>query len=198
MIDALLRRLALSGPLEGVAVLLGVAYVLLILKRQRFGWVAGGVSSAIYVYLAASARLPMQSLLNAYYVAMAVYGWHSWSRAQQQGAARVTRWPLPYHAAAVVGIVLLSLISSHWLALETRAAWPLLDSLTAAISLLATWLVARMKLENWLYWIIADAITAFLFAAQGHPYTSVLFVIYLTIASVGFFEWLGLYRRQTP
>ncbi|MGH8230412.1 MAG: nicotinamide riboside transporter PnuC [Steroidobacteraceae bacterium] len=198
MIDALLRGLALGGPLEAAAVLLGVVYVLLILKRQRLGWVAGGVSSAIYVYLAASARLPMQSLLNAYYVAMAVYGWYSWTRAQQQGEARVTRWPLPLHAAAVVAIVLVSLLSSHWLALETLAAWPLLDSLTAAISLLATWLVARMKLENWLYWIAADAITAFLFGAQGHPYTSALFLIYLTIATVGFFEWLGLYRRQAP
>jgi nicotinamide mononucleotide transporter len=198
VIDALLRGLALSGPLEAAAVLLGVVYVLLILKRQRLGWVAGGVSSAIYVYLAASARLPMQSLLNAYYVAMAVYGWYSWTRAQQHGQGRVTRWPLPLHAAAVVAIVLVSLLSSHWLALETRAAWPLLDSLTAAISLLATWLVARMKLENWLYWIAADAITAFLFGAQGHPYTSALFLIYLTIATVGFFEWLGLYRRQGP
>jgi nicotinamide mononucleotide transporter len=196
VIDALLRGLALSGPLEAAAVLLGVLYVLLILKRQRLGWVAGGVSSAIYVYLAAGARLPMQSLLNAYYVAMAFYGWYSWTRAQQQGDARITRWPLRLHAAAVLAIVLVSLLSSHWLALETRAAWPLLDSLTAAISLLATWLVARMKLENWLYWIGADAITAFLFGAQGHPYTSALFLIYLTIATVGFFEWLRLYRRQ--
>lgn len=198
MIDALLRGLALSGPLEGAAVLLGVVYVLLILKRQRLGWVAGGVSSAIYVYLAATSGLPMQSLLNGYYVAMAIYGWHSWTRAQQQGQGRVTRWPLPFHGAAVLAIVLVSLLSSHWLALETRAAWPFLDSLTAAISLLATWLVARMKLENWLYWIVADSITAFLFAAQGHPYTSALFLIYLSIATVGFFEWLRLYRRQAP
>jgi nicotinamide mononucleotide transporter len=196
VIDALLRGLALSGPLEGAAVLLGVVYVLLILKQQRLGWVAGGVSSAIYVYLAATARLPMQSLLNAYYVTMAFYGWFSWTRAQQLGEARVTRWPMRFHGAAVVVIVLVSVLSSHWLALETRAAWPFLDSLTAAISLLATWLVARMKLENWLYWIAADAITAFLFAEQGHPYTSALFVIYLSIAGVGFFAWLRLYRRQ--
>ena len=60
MIRDLLRALALTGPLELAAVLLGIVYVLLILKRNRFGWIAGGVSSAVYVYLAAGAQLPMQ------------------------------------------------------------------------------------------------------------------------------------------
>jgi nicotinamide mononucleotide transporter len=67
---ALLRGLALTSPLEALAVLLGVVYVLLILKRNRLGWIAGALSSSIYVYLAARARLPMQSLLQAYYVVM--------------------------------------------------------------------------------------------------------------------------------
>jgi nicotinamide mononucleotide transporter len=197
VITALLRALALTSPLEVVAVLLGVVYVLLILRRKRLGWIAGGLSSSIYVYLAARAHLPMQSVLQAYYVVMSFYGWFSWTRAAGNDAPPVTRWPARYHLIALAGIVLLSLITAHWLALETHAAWPYLDSFTTWISLLATWMVARMKLENWLYWITADAIMAYLFAAQGYPVTTGLFLTYLTIAVIGFREWLRKYRQQS-
>ena len=196
MIAALLRGLALTSPPEALAVLLGVVYVLLILKRNRLGWIAGGLSSSIYVYLAAHARLPMQSLLQAYYVVMSFYGWYNWTHASQNEQPRIARWPLRHHLAALAAIVLLSFISAHWLALETHAAWPYMDSLTTWISLLATWMVARMKLENWLYWMTADAIMAYLFAAQGYPVTTGLFLTYFAIALIGFREWLHQYRQQ--
>ena len=57
-------------------------------------------------------------------------------------------------------------LSARWLAAETDAAWPLLDSLTTWFSLLATWLAARAKLENWLYWIVIDGVLVFLFYVQ--------------------------------
>jgi nicotinamide mononucleotide transporter len=196
VIETLLRGLALTRAPEALAVVLGVVYVLLILKRQRLGWIAGGLSSSIYVYLAARAQLPMQSALQAYYVLMSFYGWFRWTRAQQYEGGRITRWPLHYHAAALAAIVLLSFITAHWLAAETHAAWPYLDSLTTWISLLATYMVARMKLENWLYWITADAIMVYLFAAQGYPVSAGLFVTYLTIAVIGFRGWLQQYRQQ--
>ena len=196
MIRALLRALALTGPLEIAGVVLGIVYVLLILKRNRLGWIAGGISSAIYVYLAAGARLPMQSTLQAYYVVMAFYGWYSWTAAQRQGEGAIARWPLSRHVIALAAVLLLSVVSARLLERETHAAWPYLDSFTTGVSLLATWMVARMKLENWLYWILADAITAYLFAAQGHQASAGLFVTYMLIAAVGFREWLQKYRQQ--
>jgi nicotinamide mononucleotide transporter len=197
VIETLLRALALTGPLEAAAVLLGIVYVLLILKRNRLGWIAGGASSAIYVYLAAAARLPMQSTLQAYYVVMAVYGWYSWTAAQrQQEGGGIVRWPLSHHLFALSGVVLLSVASASLLARETHAAWPYLDSFTTWVSLLATWMVARMKLENWLYWIGADAIMAYLFAAQGYLATCGLFLAYMVIAIFGFREWLLKYRQS--
>jgi nicotinamide mononucleotide transporter len=196
VIRQLLQTLAVTGPLEASAVVLGIVYVLLILKRNRLGWIVGGLSSAIYVYLAASARLPMQSTLQAYYVVMAVYGWISWTSAQQQQeGGRIVRWPLRYHAVALVAIGALSLASARLLARETHAAWPYLDSFTTWVSLLATWMVARMKLENWLYWIGADGIMAYLFAAQGYLATTGLFLTYMVIAIFGFREWLLKYRQ---
>lgn len=198
MIKALLHALSITGPLEASAVVLGIIYVLLILKRNRWGWVAGGASSTVYVYLAAQAHLPMQSILQAYYVVMSFYGWFSWKSAdQQQAGGGIMRWPLKAHVLALIGIVALSIASADLLARETHAAWPYLDSFTTWASLLATWMVARMKLENWLYWIGVDAIMAYLFAAQGYLATSGLFLTYMIIAIFGFREWLLKYRQRS-
>jgi nicotinamide mononucleotide transporter len=198
VIDQLWHAVATTDPLEAVAVLLGIAYVLLILKRNRLGWVAGGISSTIYVYLSVNAHLPMQAMLQVYYVVMAVYGWRSWTPGQQaQPGGGILRWPWRFHLIALLAIAVLTLASAQLLARETHAAWPYLDSFTTWVSLLATWMTTRMTLENWLYWMGADAITAWLFAAQGHPTAALLFVTYLIIAVFGFREWLNLYR-QTP
>jgi nicotinamide mononucleotide transporter len=194
VIEAVLRSLAATSPPEAVAVVTGVVYVLLILKGNRLGWIAGAISAAIYVFLAARARLPMQSALQAYYVVMAGYGWYNWTRVQHSGGG-ISLWPLPRHLLALLVIVLLSMLTARVLARETHAAWPYLDSLTTWTSLLATWLVARMKLENWLYWIGVDAVLGFLFAAQGYPATAGLYLSYLIIAIVGFWEWLRKYRQ---
>jgi nicotinamide mononucleotide transporter len=197
VIDALLRELYATSAAEFVAVVLGVSYVLLILKCNRLGWLAGAASSMIYVYLAARAHLPMQSVLQSYYVVMSVYGWRNWTRAQQQQGGGIGRWPVRNHVLALLAIALLSALTAQWLRRETHAAWPYLDSMTTWISLFATWLIARLKLENWLYWIAADSVMAYLFAAQGYPFTAALFLTYMVIAVFGFREWLHKYRLQS-
>jgi nicotinamide mononucleotide transporter len=195
VIDALARALHATSALEALAVILGVLYVLLVLKRNRLGWIAGGASSLIYIYLAARAGLPMQSALQCYYVLMSVYGWHQWSRPQQQ-AQGIAVWPLRWHLLTLLAIGALSVLTAHWLQRETHAAWPYLDSMTTWVSLFATWLVARMKLENWLYWIATDAVVVFLYAIQGYLFSAGLYLTYLVVATFGFLEWRQKYRLQ--
>lgn len=182
--------------LELIAVATGLVYVLLILRRKRLGWVAGSVSSTIYVYLAARAQLPMQSALQGYYVLMAVYGWVQWTRNASEQQGRIDRWSLRAHALAVLFVLVASGLSAQLLARETHAAWPLLDSLTTWTSFVATWMVTRSVLENWLYWISADLVTIFLFASQGYLPTAALFLAYAVIACFGFRSWLRRRRLQ--
>jgi len=196
VIEQLLRELHATSPVEYAGVVLGLLYVLLIYRRNRLGWLAGAASSLAYVYLAARARLPMQSLLQVYYVAMSVYGWRVWTRAEHQRAGGIGRWPLRWHLVAVLVIALLSALTAQWLRRETQAALPYLDSMTTWTSLFAMWLLARLKIENWLYWICADSVTAYMFGSQGYPFSTALFVTYLVIAVFGFREWLGRYRSQ--
>ena len=195
-LDAFIVGLAATSPLEAASVILGIAYSVLAVRRSRWCWVSGGISSAILVYLFARARLPMQSALQMFYVAMSAYGFRSWVRHEKEADSVVTTWPAPAHLVAWIVILALSAVSSRWLAAETGAAWPFLDSVTTWASLVATWLVVRMKLENWLYWIAIDLVLTYLCAAQQLPFVGLLYATYLGISVVGFVAWLKTYRRQ--
>lgn len=195
MIESFLAGLRATSPLEAVAVILGLMYSVLAAARSRWCWVAGGVASAILSYLSAQANLPMQAALNGYYVVMAFYGYWRWSSERDSPARRVGVWPLRAHLVSWVAILTLSLVSARWLSTQTEAAWPFLDSATTWASLLATWLVARAKLENWAYWIVIDAVLVFLYARQGLTFISAQFVVYLVISVIGLRAWLKAYRQ---
>jgi nicotinamide mononucleotide transporter len=198
VIDTVLSQLRATSPPEAVSVVFGLLYAILAVQRTRWCWVAGGISSAILMVLAWNARLPMQGVLQAYYVGMAFYGFWHWSRDAGKATNNVSVWPLRAHLFALAGVLLLSWFSAHFLSSQTTAAWPFLDSLTMWGSLLATWLAAQVKLENWLYWIVFDAIAIFLFASQGLMFVALLFAAYLVISAVGFFTWLRSRRVPVP
>jgi nicotinamide mononucleotide transporter len=194
--DAFIAGLAATSPLEAASVLFGLAYSVLAVRRSRWCWLFGGLSSAILVYLFTRARLPMQAVLQVYYVAMSFYGFFTWARHVSDASAVVTTWPLRAHVAAWIGILILSAFSSRWLAAETGAAWPFLDSLTTWTSIFTTWLVVRMKLENWLYWIAIDVVLVFLSGQQKLLFVALMFAAYLGISVAGFLAWLKTYRLQ--
>jgi len=195
MFESFIAGLRATSALEAVSVVLGLAYVLLAVKRDKWCWVAGGLSSAILIYLSAKRHLPMQALLDTYYVVMSFYGFIHWTR-NHGAATRVPGyWPLRKHLLAWVVILIVSLLSARWLAAETQAAWPFLDSVSTFASLLAAWLEARVKVETWLYWIGLDIIFVFLFYQQGLVFVATLFAVYLVISVFGLRSWLKASRQ---
>ena len=194
LIDSILAGLKSTSATEGVAVVLGLVYVVLIARRDRWGWVAGAASSALFAWLFLDASLPMQAMLQAYYVVMAGYGWWHWSQGGPEPP--VIRLPWRLHAAGIVASLLLGLIVAQVLASETKAASPYLDSITTCMSLFATWLITRRVLENWLYWMVVDSLQTVLFASQGLWSTALLFVLYLGIGTAGYLSWLRIWRKQ--
>lgn len=181
---------------EILATIAGIAYVVLAALRSRFCWIAGAIGSALFGLLAGVRALPMQAALNVFYVAMAVYGWWSWTRSAGEGELPVGTWPLGLHIVAAVVLVALTYLSAHLLATETNAAWPLLDSLTTWFSLFATWLAARAKIENWLYWIVIDGVLVYLFYIQDLPLLALLNLVYVFAAAAGFVAWQRRFKVQ--
>ncbi len=188
-----------SGVLQALNVLAlttGVAYAVLAARRIRYCWIVGAVSSACAAILAGLSQLPMQAALNVFYIGMSAYGWWSWARRSSYGELNVTLWPHAWHLGAAVTIIALSLASAFALRQGTTAAWPLLDSLTTFFSLLATWLAARGKLENWLYWVVINTVTIYLFSMQRMWGMAVLSALLAIIAGAGYITWRRRFRAQ--
>jgi nicotinamide mononucleotide transporter len=186
----------LLAMLNALALATGIAYAVLAARRNRLCWIAGAVSSACAAILSAMNQLPMQAALQVFYVGMSAYGWWSWVRGSRDGELRVGLWPRAWHLAAALVIVAISLVSAWWLAPGNASAWPLLDSLTTWFSLLATWLAARAKLENWFYWIVINGVMVFLFYAQKVWGMALLSLILVGIAAAGHVAWRRKYQAQ--
>ncbi|HTV78948.1 MAG TPA: nicotinamide riboside transporter PnuC [Steroidobacteraceae bacterium] len=180
---------------EVIAVVLGVVYLVLAVRRSRWCWVAGGISSAIMIWLSAEKQLPMQAWLNVYYVVVSVYGWWRWTDAQVPQPP-VTLLPLRWHLAGVAAVVIVSVLTAQYLVRETQAAWPYLDSLTTWGSLFTTWLVARVKLENWAYWFLIDAVEAYLFFEQKLYLVGLMTTATLLVIVLGHRSWWRTWRQQ--
>lgn len=180
-----------TGPMEWIANATGVAYALLVMWHKRIGWVFGGISSSILAVLFWRVDLPMQSLLQVSYVVAAVYGWWSWSR--PGGQRRISTWHWRGHVAVIAVCVLASLLLARLLAGES--AFPFTDSLVFCAGMFATWLLARVYLENWAYWILIDSASIYLSFRQGLFSVVLLFVLYLGIAVAGLAGWWKTWRK---
>lgn len=187
--DTVLRELAGSGPFELAAVLLALAYLVLAARLSLWCWPAAFVSTAIYLALFADKQLYQQSLLQVFYLVMAVYGFVQWRRGIAEPDAAITRWRLSQHAAAIVAVVVLTVVTGMLEARYTDAALPYLDAFTTWGSVVTTWMVVKRVLENWLYWIVVDGVLVYVSFASGLVATAGLFLVYLGIVIAGYFSW---------
>jgi nicotinamide mononucleotide transporter len=186
---ALLQSFAAIPALEWVAVALALAYLLLAVRQNPWCWACAIASSAIYLVLFVRGGLVMQAALQVFYIAMAVYGWRVWRGGAAGEPLRVSRWSAGRHVLGI-SVVLAATLVNGWIIGDSTAGWvPYVDAFVAWASVLATWLVARKVLENWLYWIIVDAVAAALYWSQGFHPTAVLFVLYVAIAARGYRAW---------
>jgi nicotinamide mononucleotide transporter len=175
---------------EWIAVALALAYVLLAIRQNRWCWPAAAASAAIYLVLFARGGLPMQAALQGFYIAMAAYGWHSWRAAHGQAdELHVRTWPRRRHVLALGSVLLAAAINSWFVQQPGSLLVSWTDAFVAWGSVLATWLVARKILENWLYWILFDLVAAALYFSQGFHATAGLFLVYVVLAWRGFLEW---------
>ena len=187
--------------LEVTAVVFAMAYLLLAVRENVLCWLFAFLSTAIYTVLFWDVSLLMESALNVYYMVMAVYGWHQWTRGGTNGdelphALAVRSMTGSLHVWVITAIVVLSAISGYLLGEHSSAAWPYVDSFTTWASVITTYLVARKYLQNWLYWIVIDAVSVPLYIDRGLNLTALLFVAYVVIAVVGYFKWRDHFRNN--
>jgi len=182
--------------LELVAVLLALAYVLLAITESRLCWPAALLSSGLYTVIFWQSELLMESALQVFYAVMAIYGWIHWGANDTQSTLLITRWSYRQHLIAVALIGIISTVAGALLNHYTSAALPFLDSLTTVAALLATWMVTQKILENWVYWIVIDAVSIYLYLSRDLQLTAALFLGYTVLAWAGWRTWRQHFEQQ--
>ena len=191
--DGWVQQLFGTSLWEAAAVVLALAYLLLAVRRSLWSWPCALVSAAIYLVLFARQELYMQTLLQVFYIGMALYGFSEWRRGRTvSGQVAITSRPLQWHVIRGVAVLAAGLLNGWLLTRFSEAQAPYLDAIVTWGSVLTTWMVARRIIENWLYWIVFDSLAAILYFSQGLMATGLLFLGYVGIVIHGY----GVWRRE--
>lgn len=184
--------------LEGLAVVLALAYLLLAARENILCWYCAFASSALYTVIFWDVNLLMESALNVFYVVMAVVGWYEWryGGAKREGV-RIVSLLWRQHLALLALMLGLALCNGWLMHSFTNAAWPFVDSFVTWGSVINTVLVVRKVLENWLYWLLIDGLALYLYVDRGLYLTALLFLLYLGIVVFGYLKWRREYRAYS-
>ncbi|GAB2885219.1 nicotinamide riboside transporter PnuC [Microbulbifer echini] len=183
---------------EVAAVILALAYLLLAMREKISCWYAAFASTAIYLVLFWDVSLLMESALQIFYLVMAVYGWWQWRHHKDKKKdLKIHRWRLQTHLIVLSGIAILTLVFGYLLDNFTSAALPYLDSFTTLGAVVTTFMVTRKVLENWIYWIVVDGASIYLYLDRGLHLTALLFLLYVVLVIIGFFQWKAIYNKQS-
>lgn len=200
-LQSLLEAILSMSPWEVAAVVFAITYLLLAVRENILCWLFAFISTAIYTVLFWDVSLLMESALNVYYMAMAVYGYQQWTRGGSNGgqgqALAIRSMNFSQHTIIIALIVVLTLVSGYLLGEHSSAAWPFVDSFTTWASVITTYLVARKYLENWLYWLVIDSVSVPLYIDRGLHLTALLFVAYIIIAVFGYIGWRKHFLAET-
>lgn len=190
MAEILTSALLQTTWIEAFAVIFSIAYVILAAYQNNWCWLAAIISVSLYIYICFTAKLYSETGLQLFYLVMAFYGWWQWTRKSKENKiAEIIILDLKKNLQILIlgiGITLpFFFITKNY----TDAALPFSDALVTAFSLIATFMVTKKILENWIYWIAIDSLAVFIYLNRGLQLTAILYFIYVIIAVVGFINW---------
>jgi nicotinamide mononucleotide transporter len=184
-----------TSLLEWIAVLSSLFYIVFIARKNSRAWFFALVGSSIYVYLCFISQFYLETILQLFYVSMAIIGWLLWNK-KQEIPFKIIQWKGKQHMVNILISSILTLILGNFFQVYTDQALPYLDAFTTVFSISATFMVAYKVLENWLYWIVIDIASMPLYAYRDLNLTVFLFGIYTIVAIVGFVRWRRTFKLQ--
>ena len=184
------------GSEELLAVALALGYVVFAIRQQRIAWVLAAFSAGLYLHIFTAVGLYMEAGLQIFYILAALYGWWVWGKDGSDQQLAIQRWPIRKHAVLLAGVLGLGAVLGLLLARYTDAALPIPDSITTVAALLATWMVTRKILENWLWWMGIDLVSIGLYLDRDLALTAALFAGYVILAAAGWWQWRQAFQCQ--
>jgi len=192
--------------LEIIGVIFGFLSVWYARKGNIWVYPTGIISTMLFVYLLWHYVLWGDMLINVYYTIMSIYGWVLWARNAQDNIITISRTtPADWKTAALLGAFsFLFVIGVYYLKPFIKNDFSMqgvtlgfhnflpteyVDVFTTAIFLVGMWLMAKRKIENWLFWIVGDLISIPLYYIKGMVFTSFQYLLFTIIAIMGYLEW---------
>ena len=193
--------------LETIAMTFGILSVYFSIKKNIWVYPTGIISTVLYVYILFVFGLLGDMMINFYYSVMSIYGWILWSKHSEDHVHVEVSWATKkeWIFATILFILSLNLVTmvyyykpfidNHFSMINVElglyhldwANW--LDILTTAIFLVGMWLMAKRRIENWIFWIIGDIICIPMMIYKGLGITSIQFLVFTVMAIIGYFEW---------
>lgn len=182
--------------IESFAVLFALLYLVLAAYQIIWCWHAAAISSILYIKICYDSQLYIETILQAFYFLMAVVGYLNWKKNPS-----INEGPSPIINLTkkewIFGLLLcssFSMLLAYWFQKNTSAKLPWLDAPVTIFSVWATWLVIKKVLENWLFWIIIDAVAIYIYAQRDLNFTALLYTLYTLLAIIGYFKWKKVQR----
>jgi nicotinamide mononucleotide transporter len=186
--------------LEITAVIFG--FISVWCSKQNNIWVfpSGMISTSIFVYLLLKWELLGDMMINAYYFMMSIYGWYIWTRKVDN--TQTTPISVTNEQEKKIGIVIfIATLFFVYIVYKTFNKWTswvaYVDTITTAIFFVGMWLMAKKKIENWIFWIVGNIISVPLYFYKGFTFTSFQYLGFTFIAIAGYFAWKKTLDKKT-
>lgn len=181
---------------EWAGVVLNVLYLVLLIRRSIWCWPFGILGSGLSIYLFIESKLYSEAILYGFYVLIGVYGWIKWSRnADENDLVQPILWSLQKHLVAIAIGIAATFGLGHFFQTYTDAERPMLDAFSTGFAFVASFLEAQQVLSGWIYWIILNGFSVWLYYDRGLELYGLLSVVYTVMSFVGYYQWQKIYQK---
>ncbi|MBE6263285.1 MAG: nicotinamide mononucleotide transporter [Prevotella sp.] len=196
-----MENFVIEHGLDIITTILGLIYIWLEYKASIALWVVGIIMPALDIVLYWQHGLYGDAAMACYYTVAAIYGYCIWrfckKRNQQEGEPMpVTHMRKSLYLPTLVFFLLAWAATWYVLVAWTNSNVPCLDAFTNALSFVGLWTLARKYVEQWLFWIIVDAVCTYLYISKGIPFKAGLYALYVIIAIAGWKKWQNMAKTS--
>lgn len=167
----------------------GLLYLFLEIRQHRAMWIVGILTSLFYIFVFFFSKIYADMGLNVYYVAISIYGFRQWTQGTKQEEILYRTLTPRLFAGVLLAIAALFALLHNILYRFTDSPIPVGDAFTTAVGIVATWMVARRIIEHWIFWIVANGVSVWLYYQRGLYPTLFLYICYTILAAVGWYTW---------
>lgn len=196
LLQSIYNGLIQTTPIEAIAVIMGIVSVWYSRKENILVYPTGLINTTLYIYLSFKGHLLGEASVNLYYTIMSIYGWYLWTRKTEDQTTFVLQithsskkeWAQQLLFFGVIYTIIYLLLTYAKTAFAPEAI-PWADAFASATAYTGMWLMAKKKVESWVWWILTNIASIPLYFIKGYAFTSVQFIVLLILAISGLISW---------